>query len=156
MKIQSLLLAGLFSLVGTTAIYSTAFADTTASVTATCKDGTSFSGASKKGACSGHKGVKTWGDAAAPAAAPVAAAPVAVPAKTAATPAAPAKAAKPAAATTAPAAGGGAGQVWVNSDSKVYHCSGTRYYGKTKTGSYMSEAAAKAQGNRPDHGKACS
>jgi hypothetical protein len=27
--------------------------------------------------------------------------------------------------------------------------------GKTKLGSYMSEAEARAQGARPDHGKAC-
>lgn len=30
------------------------------SVTALCRDGTTFSGDSKSGACSGHKGVKTW------------------------------------------------------------------------------------------------
>jgi hypothetical protein len=56
------------------------------------------------------------------------------------------QAAKPPAATpTAPAA---AGMVWVNTDTKVFHREGDRYYGKTKHGKYMTEAEAIQQGFR--------
>jgi hypothetical protein len=180
-----------------------------AGTTAVCKDGSYFSGATKKGACRGHKGIKDWfggeeaaaktdaktskadekaakakgkeeanaakakakADAKAAKAAPAAAAapaapaaPVAPVAPKAAAPAvvapaaAPAPAAvkaSPAAKATAPAAGGGPGMVWVNASTKVYHCAGTRWYGKTKQGEYMSESEAQAKGFHGDHGKAC-
>lgn len=54
------------------------------------------------------------------------------------------------------ATGGGLGQVWVNKSSKVYHCQGNRYYGKTKRGEFMTEGAAKAAGAHASGGKACS
>jgi hypothetical protein len=41
-----------------------------------------------------------------------------------------------------------AGMVWVNTDSGIYHKPGTRYYGKTKQGKYMSEADAIKAGYR--------
>jgi hypothetical protein len=117
-------------------------------VTASCKDGTTFSGASRKGACAGHGGVQTWGTAA-PAATSGAAATNNSKTGTLQT----------AAAQQAPrstkAVGGGAGQVWVSTSSKAYHCAGTRWYGKTKNGKYMTEAAAKADGFHPSGGKAC-
>jgi hypothetical protein len=39
------------------------------------------------------------------------------------------------------------GAVWVNLDSGVYH-KGGRWYGKTKSGKFMSEADAKKAGYR--------
>ena len=38
--------------------------------------------------------------------------------------------------------------VWVNSTSRVYHGSGSRSYGKTKTGAYMCEKESAAAGFR--------
>jgi hypothetical protein len=46
-------------------------------------------------------------------------------------------------------------KVWVNTNSGVYHCPGTRWYGTTKHGKYMGECAAIKDGNRPAYGKAC-
>lgn len=136
----------------------------TGSVTGTCKDGTTTTAASKSGACRGHGGVQSWG-----AGAPAPAAPAPVVAKGTPPPPPPPP---PAASTPAPtspgktppptkgmpttaAAGGGPGMVWVNTPTKVYHCPTDRYYGKTKVGSYMTEAAAQAAGDKPDAGKKC-
>lgn len=134
--------------------------------TGLCKDGTYSTAASKQGACRGHQGVKEWFAVApataaetAPATAPAATpAPAPVSAPVTAAPATPAAKASPAAkaAARSQAAGGGPGLVWVNTSSNVYHCYGTDFYGKTKAGSYMSEADAKAKGAHADHGKPCS
>ena len=138
-----------------------------ADATGECKDGTYTTSATKSGACAGHKGVKTWyggekeetkapakGSASSKAAAPAAApAPAPAPAPAAST----SKAASSAPASERKAAtGGGAGKVWVNTDSKVYHCEKDALYGKTKQGEYMTEAQAKASGARAARGKECS
>ncbi|HEY8998242.1 MAG TPA: DUF3761 domain-containing protein [Edaphobacter sp.] len=146
--------------------------------TGVCKDGTYTQAASKSGACRGHKGIKEWYAASAAPAAKTAAAPAPSPvaaSKPVAAAAAPAPAAapKPApspapavaasgkmspqqrAASMTQAPGGGPGLVWFNADSKVYHCPGTTFYGKTKEGQYMSEADAKAKGGHPDHNHPC-
>jgi len=129
-----------------------------AGTTGLCNDGTYSSNAEKKGACRGHKGVKDWYEAttlagastaqhAAPAPSAATAStktmPTATGGKTAPTP------------VNQPAPGGGAGKVWANTSTKVYHCSGDKYYGTTKHGEYMSEADAKSKGYHADHGKAC-
>jgi hypothetical protein len=129
-----------------------------AGATGLCNDGSYWTGASKSGACRGHKGVKTWyGSGAVAPAAPAASAPAAPAAAAPAAPAAPSPKTKAATPTsTTPAPGGGPGLVWLNTSTKVYHCPGTKYYGTTKAGAYMTEAAAKAKGAHADAGKPCS
>lgn len=73
----------------------------------------------------------------------------------------PPKAASPAPASAVPAREGGPspseaaaqtppapGMVWVNTDTKVYHVAGDRWYGKTRRGKWMTEADAVAAGYR--------
>lgn len=120
---------------------------------ATCRDGTTQAVTQHRGACSRHRGVESY----APAPASAARTDQAVPPVPASPP--PAQASGPASAAPAPnlpaRPTAGSGQVWVNTASKVYHCPGGRWYGKTKAGKYTTEAAARAEGDRPDHGKAC-
>lgn len=113
--------------------------------TVQCKDGSFASPDTKSGACRGHKGIETWyGKADAKAGvAPSTGAATKTPAK-------------PDPSTMAAAPGGGAGKVWANSETKVYHCMGDRYYGKTKKGEYLTEAEAKTRGMHASHNKACS
>ena len=163
-----------------------AFAATAAPADSTgqCKDGSYTTMAKKKGACSGHGGVKAWyGKAGAKGGGESSAKSKASRSKSKAkeTPASGASAKgsaseMPSARSEMPTAASGtaaprtptraspkgasassaaAGQVWVNKPTKVYHCAGDRWYGKTKDGAYMSESQAKAEGYRPDHGKAC-
>ena len=141
--------------------------------TGQCKDGSYWTGSSKSGACRGHQGIQTWFGAAGPSAAPTtntSAPPTrAVSQKPAPSTAPAGPTARNTAATASPAVapsqpkpsptvapGGGPGLVWVNTSTKVYHCPGDRYYGKTKEGKYMSEADAKAMGAKADAGKGCS
>lgn len=95
--------------------------------------------------------------AAPPAAAPPAAAPAAAPPPVAAKPApaeAPASVGSPTQAgqyateAQAKAACPSDTVVWANLNSKIYHFSGTHNYGNTKSGAYMCEKAASAQGIR--------
>jgi hypothetical protein len=74
----------------------------------------------------------------------VAAAPGATPASTPA-----AKKHKAPEPQAAQAPGGGNGQVWVNSESHVYHKEGSKWYGRTKHGKYVSEADAVKEGDKP-------
>ncbi|MGJ7568557.1 DUF3761 domain-containing protein [Variovorax sp. GB1R11] len=134
-----------------------------AGTTVQCKDDSYASPDTKSGACRGHKGIKTWyGKAAAPAA-PVAAVPAvetqsASVDKTGVAPTTGTATRTPGApdlTKMAAAPGGGAGKVWANDETKVYHCMGDRYYGKTKKGEYLSEADAKTKGMHASHNKPC-
>jgi serine/threonine protein kinase len=46
-------------------------------------------------------------------------------------------------------------QVWVNTDSGTYHCPGTRWYGKTQEGEYMTQKQAQDKGYHPAASRAC-
>ena len=61
---------------------------------------------------------------------------------------APAKSGSAETATTAPALGEGHGLVWVNTEKHVYHRAGSRFYGTTKKGKYMTEQDAIKEGDK--------
>ena len=46
-------------------------------------------------------------------------------------------------------------RVWVNTNSGVYHCPGTRWYGATRNGTFMTEAEAQQRAYRPAYGTVC-
>src|SRR5271157_4445425 len=46
-------------------------------------------------------------------------------------------------------------QVWVNTNSGVYHCRGDHWYGATKAGSYMKQAEAQQKRYRPANQQVC-
>lgn len=53
------------------------------------------------------------------------------------------------------ASGAAPDKVWVNLSTHVYHCPNDRYYGRTKTGKYMTEPEAKAAGAHGPRGETC-
>jgi hypothetical protein len=46
-------------------------------------------------------------------------------------------------------------RVWLNTSSRVYHCPGSEYYGRTARGEYLTEAEARRRGGRPTGGRPC-
>jgi hypothetical protein len=146
-------------------VYAQSATPAAGSMTVTCKDGTTQTVTTTKGACHGHKGIDKSATGSAgssnsssssssnsmssSAAAPAASTPAAASKSTASSKSAPA---------ATPAAGGGPGQVWVNTGSKTkaYHCQGSKWYGTTKQGKYMSTSDAQAAGYHAAKGEKCS
>ncbi len=122
--------------------------------TGQCTDGSYTTAKTKERGCLKHGGVKTWYGATPVSASSAAAGRSARPRGTAPAPGgttvAKTTAAAPAQAPSNPT------DVWVNLSTKAYHCPGTKWYGTTKHGKYMSEADAKAAGFHPSYGKSCS
>ncbi len=138
--------------------------------TGLCKDGAYTTAAKKRGACKDHAGVKAWFGAPIPQAPLPPPSPEASAAAKSPTPAvadstatslktvAPAQAAvapPSSAIPSKPQSPADAIKVWVNVSSKVYHCPGSEWYGKTQSGKYMSQADAIAMGARPAYSKPC-
>ncbi len=144
-------------------------ANAPAGTTAVCTDGSFSRAQTQARACLKHGGIKTWAATSTTTQPnmPIGSGkPVAIPAPTVPTvpqPApvnrlpttAPPVARAPTAPKSAPVLGGGNGLVWVNKSTKVFHCQGDRWYGRTKSGEYMTQAAALAKGDHPEHGKRC-
>ena len=137
-------------------VYAQSAAPAAGSTTVTCKDGTTQTVTTTKGACRGHKGINKS------ASSTTGAASESSNSSASSAAAAPAAASKSTASKSAPAAtpaaGGGPGQVWVNtaSKTKAYHCQGSKWYGTTKQGKYMSTSDAQAAGYHAAKGEKCS
>ncbi|QRN52094.1 hypothetical protein [Dyella caseinilytica] len=130
------------------------------STTVTCNDGTTQTVATTKGACRGHKGINksASGSTGSSATSNTSASSAAAAAPAAAAASGKTAAASKSAPAATPAAGGGPGQVWVNtaSKTKAYHCQGSKWYGTTKQGKYMSTSDAQAAGYHAAKGEKCS
>lgn len=120
--------------------------------TGLCNDSTYTTAKTQGGACSGHQGVKQWFGQ-----------PTAMVPEQAGTPATATSVAPPATQAPMPPAhksvassGSHAGQVWLDEKSKMYYCAGSKEYGTTKQGEYMSEVRARGKGAHAAHGKTCS
>jgi len=150
-------------LFASTALVHTAAAQThsgtQAKVTGICNDGSNWTGANKQGACSGHKGVKTWygpGNGTPAEQTPQQKAAGNSNGAANVKPVGPAFNNTPSPTAKEQASGAGQkNQVWVNTATNVYHCPGDRFFGKTKEGKFMNENDAKKAGAKPDHGNAC-
>ena len=46
-------------------------------------------------------------------------------------------------------------KVWVNTKSGAYHCPGTKWYGKTKEGEYMTQKQAQEKAYHPAYNEPC-
>lgn len=109
--------------------------ETTSATQVVCKDGTKLNVDTTRGACHGHGGIDKSASAD-------------VSTHTSG-------AGGTTTSSSARASAGGPDKVWVNDSTKVYHCQGDRWYGKTKHGEYMTESQAKEKGFHADHGKSC-
>jgi hypothetical protein len=46
-------------------------------------------------------------------------------------------------------------RVWVNTESRIYHCPGTQWYGRTRKGEYMTQGKALEAGYKAAYGHQC-
>jgi hypothetical protein len=140
-----------------------ALAQAPAGSTGLCKDGTYTTAAKKRGSCNDHGGVKAWFGTPIPQAAPASPAappPVASPQGVSSpTDAAGARSTDaPQTVTSAPAQAQSSAdsvKVWVNMATKVYHCPGSEWYGKTQSGKFITQGEAIAMGARAAYYKPC-